>query len=86
MNANEEGSSEEEDDDKTSEEARKVHKRRHCDGPPTERERVEHARTHLPCRTWCPACVARTRTRFLLIHDLPRTRLSAKWLRMTIVF
>ena len=58
MNADEEGSSEEEDDDKTGEEARKVHKRRHCDGPPTERERVDHARTHLLYRTWCPACVA----------------------------
>ena len=58
MNADEEESSEEEDDDKTSEEARKVHKRRHCDRPPTERERGDHARTHLPYRTWCPACVA----------------------------
>ena len=56
--ADEEESWEEEDDDKTSEEARKVHKRRHCDRPPTEHERVDHARTHLPCRTWCPACVA----------------------------
>ena len=58
INADEEGSSEEEDDDKTSEEARKVYKRRHCDRPPTERDRVDHARTHLPYRTWCPACVA----------------------------
>ena len=49
---------EEEDDGKTSEEARKVHKRRQCDRPPTERERVDHARTRLPYRTWCPACVA----------------------------
>ena len=57
MNADEEGSSEEEVDDKTSEEAMKVHKRRRCDGPPTELERVDHARTR-PCRTWCPACVA----------------------------
>ena len=85
MNANEEGSSEEEDDDKTSEEARKVHKRRHCDRPPTERERVEHARTHLLVALGVQRAL-RDADALLLIHDLPRTRLSAKWLRMTIVF
>ena len=25
---------------------------------PTEKERAEHALTHLPYRSWCPACVA----------------------------
>ena len=33
-------------------------RRRHCDKAPTQREREEHARTHLPYRTWCPECVA----------------------------
>ena len=83
--ADEAESSEEEDDDKTSEEARKVHKRRHCDRPPTEGERVDHARTGLPYRTWCPACVA-GRGRASPRPRSPRTRLSAKWLRMTNVF
>ena len=67
----------------TNEEARKVHKRRRCDRPPTERERVEHAPTHLFNRTRCSACVQGADA-LLLIHDLPRTRLSAKWLHVTV--
>jgi hypothetical protein len=45
-------------DQEVSEEARSVCKKRHCDKAPTQSERDEHRRTHLPYRSWCPECVA----------------------------
>ena len=52
-----------ESDDKTSEEARQVVRTRHCDKPPTERDRGEHARNASPLlhvvssvRSWARWC------------------------------
>ena len=41
-----------------SEEARRIKLQRRKVKAPTEKEREEHYRTHLPYRSWCPVCVA----------------------------
>ena len=63
-------------DEDISEEARVVIKKRHCDKPPTQRERDDHRRLHLPYRTWCPECVAGRGRDARLLKVLPMTIVS----------
>ena len=38
--------------------SQKAHRREYRTREPTAAEYARHQRSHMPCRSWCPACVA----------------------------